>query len=160
MSVPSSPWATYGWVVPNHALLASPFVTTGIGRTQSAALALSSMSACALIALVDPATSGRYPVCPTRALLGIDCPACGTLRGLHALSRGHVAQVLDHNVLLLAAVPIGLVLWWRWVRTALGRPIRPVEMPTWVLPATVVAATIFTIVRNLPIHGLSWLNSA
>lgn len=142
--------------MPTSTLLARP----STDRTQSAVLALSSMSACAVIALVDPGTPGRYPVCPTRALFGIDCPACGTLRGLHALSRGHLAAALDHNVLLLAAVPLGMAIWWRWVLIALGRPVRPVTMPGWAMPAMAVVAVIFTVARNLPIHGLIWLNSA
>lgn len=151
----------YGCDVPHHALLATRG-TVRPGRTdraQSSALALSSMGACAVIALVDPGTAGRYPVCPTQALLGIDCPACGTLRGLHALSRGRVADALGHNVLLLVAVPIALLIWFRWARTAVGLPLRPLEMPRWVLPTTVVVAAIFTIVRNLPIQGLIWLSS-
>lgn len=158
--MPVTGGAAYGCGVSNRALLARPLVGTSTERTRSAALAVGSLGACAVLALVDPETSGRYPVCPTRAALGIDCPACGTLRGLHALSRGHLGQALDHNVLLLVAVPIGLLLWWQWVRTAVGRPARRSEIPDWVVPATVAVAAIFMIVRNLPIHGLRWLDSA
>lgn len=118
------------------------------------------MAGCALIALVDPDEGGRYPSCPTRALLGIDCPACGTLRGLHALSRGRPGVALDHNVLLVLAVPVGIVLWLGWVRSALGRPARSSprrQLPGWTVPAVVVLATLFTVARNLP--AFSWLAS-
>src|SRR5690606_41749846 len=44
----------------------------------------------AYVGLVDPAEGGLYPVCPTRTLLGLDCPACrseerrvGTARRCH-----------------------------------------------------------------------------
>jgi Protein of unknown function (DUF2752) len=132
----------------------------GPERAVPAALAIGAVCGCALIALVDPTEGGPYPVCPTRALLGIDCPACGTLRGLHSLSRGRVGQALDHNLLLLLAVPIGAVLWWHWVRAAMGRPLRSVIVPRWVVPGVVVLATVFAVTRNLPIEGLAWLDSA
>lgn len=132
----------------------------GTERAVPATMALGAVCGCAFIALVDPNEAGRYPVCPTRALLGIDCPACGTLRGLHALSRGHLATALNHNVLLLLAVPIGTVIWWRWVMTALGRPVSERELPSWAVPAAIVVATVFAVARNLPIHSLSWLDSA
>lgn len=128
-------------------------------RATPASLALAALCGCALIALVDPNEGGRYPTCPTRAILGIDCPACGTLRGLHALSRGQVGRALDHNVLLLLAVPIGLVVWWRWVRGALGRPVRPISLPGWAVPGSVLIAAIFAVLRNLDIGALSWLAS-
>jgi hypothetical protein len=122
-------------------------------------MALGALCGCALVALVDPNEGGRYPTCPTRALLGIDCPACGTLRGLHALSRGQLTLALDHNVLLLLAVPIGAVVWLQWVRAALGRSVRPVAIPSWVLPCLVVVGVAFSILRNLPSGPFAWLGS-
>jgi hypothetical protein len=132
----------------------------GPERAVPASLAIGAVCGCALIALVDPNEAGRYPTCPTRSLLGIDCPACGTLRGLHALSRGRVGEALDHNLLLLVAVPVGALMWWHWVRAAAGRPPRPVTMPRWVTPVAIVLASVFAVVRNLPIHQLAWLDSA
>lgn len=132
----------------------------GAERGGPASLAIGAVCGCALIALVDPDDGGRFPVCPTRALLGIDCPACGTLRGLHALSRGNVGLALDHNLLLLLAVPIGAIVWLRWVASALGREPAPVQVPRWVVPCLVVIATAFAVVRNLPGGPLPWLDSA
>ncbi|MGH9273755.1 MAG: DUF2752 domain-containing protein, partial [Acidimicrobiales bacterium] len=129
-------------------------------RAAPASMALAAICGCALIALVDPNDGGRYPTCPTKALLGIDCPACGTLRGLHALSRGQVGRALDHNLLLLLAVPIGVVVWCRWVWGAVGRPVHPVHVPAWVLPASVLVAATFAVLRNLDIGTLTWLASA
>lgn len=132
----------------------------GPERAAPATLAIGALCGCALVALVDPGEGGLYPVCPTRALLGIDCPACGTLRGLHALSRGHLATALNHNLLLLVAVPIGAVVWWRWVRAALGRSPLPLAAPRWLLPAVIMVAAAYAVTRNLPIESLSWLDSA
>ena len=42
-----------------------------------------------------------YPPCPSKLLLGVDCPGCGGLRGTHDLLHGDVAGALDHNLLLI-----------------------------------------------------------
>ena len=118
-------------------------------------------SIAAVVTLVDPNQPGRYPSCPTRLLTGLDCPACGTLRGLHELSQGHVAAALGHNVLLLAAVPLGLWVWLRWVRTAAsGSAPAPIAYPRWVMPVMVTIAVAFTVARNLSIPALTWLDAA
>ena len=58
-------------------------------------------AAVAYVGFVDPATRGIYPPCPSRLLLGVDCPGCGGLRGTHDLLHGDVAGALDHNLLLI-----------------------------------------------------------
>lgn len=70
------------------------------------------------LAAVDPNTPGHYPVCPLKALTGIDCPGCGMLRATHDLVHGQVVGALDHNVLMILLVPLAAVLWVRWVRRA------------------------------------------
>jgi hypothetical protein len=129
-------------------------------RARSARLAIGALGACAVVALVDPGEPGRYPPCPTAALLGWDCPVCGTLRGAHALARGRVGDALDHNVLLVLAVPLVAVVWWGWVRHAVGRPIRPFRWSPAATMMSLVAVAAFALLRNLPIAGLSWLGSS
>ncbi len=68
------------------------------------------------LAAVDPNQPGHYPLCPTQALFGVDCPGCGIMRGTHDLITGNVAGALDHNVLLVVFVPLAVVLWVRWLR--------------------------------------------
>jgi hypothetical protein len=70
------------------------------------------------LAAVDPNQPGHYPLCPTRALFGVDCPGCGLMRGTHDLVTGNVGGALDHNVLLVVLVPLSVVLWVRWTRRA------------------------------------------
>lgn len=137
-------------------------VTRPVGpdRRTAATLAAGAVAGCALLALVDPHEGGRYPSCPTQALLGIDCPACGTLRGVNRLLHGDVRAGLSHNLLLLVAVPLGIAAWWGWVRTVAGQPTAGRALPRWAVPAAVVAALAFTLVRNLAVPGLEWLDSA
>jgi hypothetical protein len=70
------------------------------------------------VAAVDPNQPGHYPLCPTRALFGVDCPGCGLMRGTHDLITGNVSGALDHNILVVALMPLALVLWIRWLMRA------------------------------------------
>lgn len=131
-----------------------------MGRLRAARFALGGLGACTLVAVVDPSGTAPYPVCPTAALLGWDCPACGTLRGLHALSRGRFADALDHNLLLLVAVPLAAVVWWGWVRHAAGRPARGFRWPAWASIMVVAVTVTFGILRNVPFAAIGWLGSS
>lgn len=132
----------------------------GPGRSGAASLALTAVAGCAVLAVADPDDGGLYPRCPTQVLLDADCPACGTLRGLHALTRGRVGEALDHNLLLLVAGPVAALVWLAVVGQAVGRPVRVPSLPRWAGPALIVVAVVFTVVRNLGPGGLAWLDSA
>ena len=69
-----------------------------------------------IVARVDPNEPGHYPLCPTLAILGIDCPACGGLRATHALANGDIVRAMDHNLLFVLLVPAIIVGWavWFW----------------------------------------------
>lgn len=82
------------------------------------------LAGCVLVFAVDPNEPGHYPVCPTRALLGIDCPGCGLMRGTHDLLHGNLAGAVDHNLLIPVLVPLVLLLWLGWLKRA-STGIRP-----------------------------------
>ena len=128
-------------------------------KRQAAVLAAGALGGCTMLALFDPNDGGPYPACPTQALLGIDCPACGTLRGLHALLRGRVGTALDHNVLLVAAVPLAVAALVLTVLPLAGRPRRALVIPRWAVVIAAVVALTFGVVRNLGIGVLSGLDS-
>lgn len=114
----------------------------------------------AYVGLVDPSSDGVYPLCPSRSLFGIDCPACGGLRGTHDLLRGDIAGALDHNLLLplllvIYGVAIGL-----WLRPLIGRAVRPVRVPRWVITTGIAVAVGFTVLRNIPVDSLEFLASS
>ena len=58
----------------------------------------------ALLAAVDP-SARDVPLCPLKAITGLDCPFCGSLRAVHALAHLDLATALDHNVLFTLSVP-------------------------------------------------------
>lgn len=114
------------------------------------ATALAAALATGYVWAVEPGAGGLYPVCPTQALLGIDCPACGGLRGSHALLRGDLSAAADHNIALIVMIPALAVLWFRWLAAswsgaAVAVPRRSTGR---VLIGVLIAITIFGIVRN------------
>jgi hypothetical protein len=113
----------------------------------------------AYVYVLDPDKHAAYPVCPSRVLLHIDCPACGGLRGTNALLHGRVREALDHNLLLplyLAAIALTLGL---WSLPLVGLPQRKLHLPRWLLAVLVVVVGAFTVARNLPGHRFAYLAS-
>lgn len=115
-----------------------------------AALAGAAAAAFALLAVVDPNEPGHYPTCPFLAVTGLFCPGCGSLRALHALTRGDLGTAVSLNVLAVAALPLLAVIWAGWTaRTWSGRPRVSVAAP-WILWALLGLVLGYAVVRNLP----------
>ncbi|MHA3021111.1 DUF2752 domain-containing protein [Mycobacterium sp. BMJ-28] len=99
----------------------------------------------AYIGLADPHRPGfLFPGCPFKMLTGFDCPACGGLRMTHDLLNGNVGAAAVDNIFLLVGLP--LLLTWLVVRWRGGRRL----MPTAATVTVIVAAAIWTVVRNWP----------
>jgi Protein of unknown function (DUF2752) len=111
------------------------------------------------VAMVDPQEGGAYPICPSRVLLGIDCPFCGGLRGTHDILHGHVGEALDHNLLLPIYLGVIAVMAGLYLLPIIGRPARRLHVPRWVVQASIAAVVAFMVVRNLPIDSLRFLRS-
>ena len=68
------------------------------------------LGACFLF-FFNPATTRCYPRCPFYALTGLQCPGCGTLRGLHALMHLRIVDAWQFNPAMIVSIPvIGLLL--------------------------------------------------
>jgi len=106
------------------------------------------------LAVVDPNQPGHYPLCPTKYLLGIDCPGCGLMRGTHDLLHGNVAGALDHNVLIAVLAPLAVIAWlvWAW-RSWTGRYPAVTRLHArrrnHVMIFSLVVLVAFGVVRNL-----------
>lgn len=112
-----------------------------------------SVLALGYLAAVDPNEPGHYPLCPTRALFGVDCPGCGLLRGTHDLVTGDIRGALDHNVLIVVLVPLAIVLWVRWFQRAWRGETPAVTFAQFrrrnaILVVSLVAILVFGVVRN------------
>lgn len=111
-----------------------------------------------LVALVDPGQPGHYPLCPFRAMTGLDCPGCGSLRAVHALAHGDLVAAADSNLLAVALLPLVVVGWagWAW-RSARGLPRGPRVVPGAAVYGLLALVAVFWVVRNLP--GVGFLPS-
>jgi len=111
--------------------------------------------AAGILYLFNPAQHAFYPVCYFHAATGLNCPGCGSLRAMHQLLHGHLAEAARFNLLLLLCLPY---LGWRTIRFAIARlrrqPATFAIKPGW-LWTFLCAAVVFTIFRNLP--GFIWL---
>lgn len=125
------------------------------GRRLVAPLAAAAgvLAATAYIRVVDPNQPGHYPLCPTLALLGVDCPGCGGLRATHALANGDIAAALDNNALFVVLVPLLVGMWALWAYRAWTgvTPPRSPRGETIARAAPIVVLIIamaFAVVRN------------
>ena len=117
------------------------------------ATALGVIAATGYIRMVDPNEPGHYPMCPTLALLGIDCPGCGGLRATHALAHGDIASALDHNALFVVLVPLLVILWAIWAYRAWTGVTPPMTRGRETIARTapivvLIVAMGFAVVRN------------
>ena len=83
------------------------------------AVAAAAAGGCAVVWLANPTVAGGIlPVCPTKALLGIDCPGCGSLRMIYSLLHLDFASAVHYNALGLVAV---VLLVWAFAAWTYGR---------------------------------------
>ena len=115
------------------------------------AVAAVAVGGCAAIWLANPTVPGGIlPVCPTKLLLGIDCPGCGSLRMIYSLLHLDLAAAVRFNAFGLVAV--ALLLWayaaWTYGRLA-GRQVRSWQHLRWSAPVLLVVTLAWFVVRNL-----------
>jgi hypothetical protein len=95
---------------------APPVADAAPGRLQRLASPLAAGGIAAVGALAlhvrDPHTAGSWGFCPV-ALLGLACPACGSLRAVNDLTHLDLSAAASSNLLLVLAVPVALALWGR-----------------------------------------------
>lgn len=125
-----------------------------------AGVAAVTVAAGGALAWLDPGVRARIvPGCPFRLLTGLDCPGCGATRAVYALTQGDLVTALDHNVLVVALLPVLAVAWAGWLASTLGWRERPPTLPARVSMGLAVTVLVFWVVRNLPFAPFVWLGS-
>jgi hypothetical protein len=117
------------------------------------AVAASTTLMCAAIWAGDPTTpGGPLPVCPTKALLGIDCPGCGSLRMLYSLMHGNLPAAARFTALGLVAVVLLVWAYLAWTYGRLtGRRIRSWQHQRWSAVVALSLVVVWFVVRNIPV---------
>jgi hypothetical protein len=108
--------------------------------------------ACAAILLADPTTPGGViPVCPTKALLGLDCPGCGSMRMLYSLMHGNLLAAVKFNAMAVVGLVLLIVAYVTWTYGRIvGRQILSWQHHRWAAAVTLVLVSTWFVVRNLP----------
>jgi hypothetical protein len=97
------------------------------------------------VGLNDPHnTNSVYPLCPFKWLTGWNCPFCGGLRMTHDLLHGDLVASINDNLFLLVGIP--MLAGWILFRRRQGQSPLPIPAMVTIL----VAATAWTVLRNLP----------
>lgn len=124
------------------------------------AVGLGALCVLVFVFFFNPTSAGFYPPCPTQALLGVDCPGCGSSRALYALTHGDIGLAADNNILLVVMVPFLLFWFGRWAyRSWTGTPAPPVSQATMRLRTNaiitlLIVVIVFAVSRNfLPYIG-------
>lgn len=125
------------------------------------AVAVIAVTGAVALAWIDPERRAQLmPGCPFRMVTGLDCPGCGATRAMSALVRGDVVLAADHNLLLVALLPLLAWAWAGWLAASLGRRERAPTLPAGMSMTLVGAIVVFGVVRNLPFESVAWLGSA
>lgn len=101
-----------------------------------------------------------FPLCPLKFLTGWDCPFCGGLRSVHALTHGHLVEAIHHNVVFVVSSPFLVVAWALWMGRSLGWNVPTLRWPRWATPALVVLLAAFMVARNVPYPAVHWMFSS
>ena len=127
-------------------------------RTGPFLVAAGAFVAVGYVGLVDPNTPGHFPLCPFKALTGLDCPGCGGLRATYALVHGDIGAAMDQNLFaVLVFAPLALLLFAGWfLRTWRNEPQKSPRSPRseartrWLGYSFLIAMLVFTVARNIP----------
>jgi hypothetical protein len=111
-----------------------------------------------LLSACDPATSAIFPPCPFRALTGLRCPGCGTLRALHQLLHGNLLAALRLNPLMVLSLPfLAYGLLDEVVYQASGYRLRRARIGAGAIWLLLVVILAFWGLRNIPCYPFSLL---
>jgi hypothetical protein len=99
----------------------------------------------------------QLPNCPIKAVVGFDCPACGSGRCMSALANGDLLQAVDENLLMTAVVAGSVVIAMIWLikGSSFSANLQ------WARLLSLLTATtgLFWVARVIPWQVGEWLNS-
>jgi hypothetical protein len=122
-------------------------------RLMAATLWLVSAGGAAYLFFFQPGRTGLFPACPFRTLTGLNCPGCGTTRGLHQLLHGHFVAAFELNPLMVLLLPILGYYLLAYTRSAItGQPTPQFSLSPkygWLLTVVILGFWVF---RNTSVY--------
>ena len=107
-----------------------------------------------LLLRFPPARYSFYPPCPIHELLHLQCPGCGATRAIAAVLRGHFTEAMHLNGLVTLLLPFAAAYGIRCYSRLLQRKsLSWPQPPPAILGAALTLATIFTVLRSLPLRS-------
>lgn len=107
-----------------------------------------------LLLRFPPIQFSFYSRCPIHELFHLQCPGCGATRAVAALLHGHFTEAMHFNALVTLLLPFaaayGILCYCRLIQR---KPLRWPQPPPAVTYAALGVATVFTVLRNLPLHS-------
>jgi len=131
------------------------FVWTTTSRARNLAIATMVWFTIVIGSLVllffNPTTTGFFPVCPFRALTGLQCPGCGSTRACYQLMHLHPIAAFKLNPLMMLTLPFILYGLAGFTKSAVtGKPQRRIFIPSIYLWAWLAVVIFFWVFRNTP----------
>ena len=93
---------------------------------------------------LESAAGTIVPRCPTNAIFGLHCPACGSTRAVMRLFHGDLAGALHHNPVVVLLLPF-----FAYVFVS-GTDLFARSWPRWQVVVLVLVIALYTVLRNLP----------
>ena len=116
-------------------------------RITAASLWALSTGGAAYLFFFEPGRTGFFPACPFRTLTGLNCPGCGTTRGLHQLLHGNFVAAFELNPLMILMLPVLGYFLLAFTKSAItGRPMPQIHIPSgyvWLFSLVVLGFWIF-----------------
>lgn len=141
-----------------HRLYSSQFQAMSTKTLKVIGLTGVILAATFILYFFNPSTSSVYPPSPFRALTGLYCPGCGTLRALHHLLHGHIITAFGLNPLMMLALPYLIYSYISYsAPVILEREIPQIFIKAnwiWLILKVILA---YWVLRNIPFAPFSWL---
>lgn len=98
----------------------------------------------------DPQQVTWMPKCPFRELTGLECPACGNQRALHALLHGNLGMAFSYNPFFIISSPyLFLLCISAWSNKGRMARIKEMVQNRKVVNVYLIAICVWWVIRNL-----------
>ncbi len=129
-----------------------------LARQLSGARCLAVAGGAVLLALVDPAKTRVFGVCPLHWITGFHCAGCGALRAAHAILHANLVQAVAYNGMALVTVPV--ILAWvaaEAIHAFTGRRLGPPRGTAQFGKILLALLVLYTVARNIPLASFDGL---